>query len=130
MTAGGAPRPTILIIEDDETIRETLTQILEDEGYVAVAAADGRLALSYLETCETAPNLIMLDLMMPTMSGLEFHAELRRDARYGTTPVLLVSADATVSEKARGIAHVAALKKPFDVDMLLATVGKLCPRAT
>ncbi len=128
--AAGAAHTTILVIEDDETIRETLTQILEDEGYVAVSAADGRLALDYLAGCERPPSLIMLDLMMPTMSGWDFHAELRRDPCHASTPVLLVSADATVAERARGLAHVAALKKPFDVDLLLTTIAKLCPRAT
>jgi DNA-binding response OmpR family regulator len=121
--------PRVLIVEDDETIRETLIQILEDEGYVATSAADGQVALDRLMSSAETPDLIILDLMMPTMSGWEFHTALRRDPRHAETPVLVVSADATVAEQVRGMANVTGLKKPFDVETLLATLGKLCPSA-
>lgn len=81
----------ILVVEDDSDIRETLQQVLELEGYRVATAANGHEGLAALETGER-PSLILLDLMMPVMSGAEMLDHLRTDERLADIPVVVVTA--------------------------------------
>lgn len=117
---------TILIVEDDFAIRESLREFLSLEGYSVEVATDGRNALGVLNQI-VAPSIILLDLMMPVMSGQEFLEELRKDPRYAPVPVLVLSAvgHLTKVELANGF-----IKKPIDLMALLNNIKKLCdPRA-
>jgi two-component system, OmpR family, response regulator MprA len=102
----------VLIVEDDEDIRETLAYTLFSEGYDARTACNGRDALGVIAIW--APDVIVLDLMMPVMDGPTF---LR--ARTPGAPVLVLSAkiDAESSTDLPGVAQV--IRKPFDLDELL-----------
>lgn len=116
---------SILIVDDDPDIRDTLTQILEDEGYRIFAAANGQEALACLRQA-AAPDLILLDLMMPIMNGWQFRAEQRQDALLAGIPVVVISADGTVGDKARAIDAAGYLQKPIKLDLLLDTIRHHC----
>jgi CheY-like chemotaxis protein len=79
----------VLIVEDDEAIRETLRELLEFEGFEVATAANGREAVSQLQRTER-PCLILLDLMMPVMNGWEFLRKRREDLTIATIPVVVV----------------------------------------
>ena len=89
MTAGPCQR-LIGIVDDDHGIRETLSEILTDEGYEVLAAPDGREALQQLRREGTPrPCLILLDLMMPVMNGAQFYREKQADSALSSIPVYL-----------------------------------------
>lgn len=112
----------VLVVEDDMAIRESLEQILEFEGYRPVLAENGERAVEILKAGEL-PCLILLDLMMPVMSGWEFLQVQKKNEALSNIPVVVVSA---AGEKARLTAATEFLKKPIDVDRLLEVVGHYC----
>ncbi len=118
-------RDYILIVEDDFDIREALTQILEEEGYVVRGAANGREALDVANE-GPAPKLILLDLMMPVMNGWQFRAEQLKDPKLASVPVLVISADPQVQPKAASLGVAGLLKKPIALDDLLQAVKTHC----
>jgi CheY-like chemotaxis protein len=113
----------VLIVEDDEDLREMMAQLLTLEGYEAATVANGREALDYLHRTRT-PNVILLDLMMPVMDGWEFHRQLEADPALAPVPVIVLSAVDQV--RAANIHAAAFLKKPLDFDRLLALVRTYC----
>jgi CheY-like chemotaxis protein len=113
----------VLIVEDDEDLREMMAQLLTLEGYEAATVANGREALDYLHHTST-PNVILLDLMMPVMDGWEFHRQLEADPALAPVPVIVLSAVDQV--RAANIHAAAFLKKPLDFDRLLALVRTYC----
>jgi DNA-binding response OmpR family regulator len=119
----GAP---LLIIEDDQDIRESLVEFLEDHGYRVDAARDGREALDHLVRARERPCLIVLDLMMPVMDGQQFRAEQLRDPELSQIPVLLISAYGDVEERASDLGRLPFLRKPFDLEQLLEQVEARC----
>ena len=116
------PCQWILIIEDDESIRETLKIFLEYEGYRVTTAGNGKEGLEVLPSAGN-PCLVLLDLMMPVMDGWQFIEKARSHETLATTPIVVVTAFA---EKARGIKARAVIKKPVDLDFLLKTVRQYC----
>jgi CheY-like chemotaxis protein len=117
---------SILIIEDDEAIRETLASVLEDEGYQVQCAAHGRAALQQLRSGAPLPCLILLDLMMPIMNGWEFRAEQLHDPALAHIPVIVLSADREVGARASEVSVQGYLSKPMDLTVLLDTVSQYC----
>ncbi|MEZ4295940.1 MAG: response regulator [Polyangiaceae bacterium] len=111
----------VLIVEDDRSIREGLQSVIESEGYQAFGAGNGREALDLLRRIPR-PGLILLDLMMPVMSGWEVLEALRADEEFATIPVVVVSA---VSERTQ-VAASRVLRKPVEVGKLLGIVEELC----
>jgi CheY-like chemotaxis protein len=116
---------TVLIIDDDDALRETLGMILQDEGYKVDMAANGQEALTRLRSAPP-PCLILLDLMMPVMSGWEFRVRQRQDPALCAIPVIVVSAVANSVERMAALDATAYFKKPVDLDALLATVASHC----
>jgi CheY-like chemotaxis protein len=116
----------ILIVEDDDDIREALTQILDLEGYVVREASNGREALDICANDPT-PALILLDLMMPVMDGWQFRSEQVKDPALAKVPVVVISADAGVHEKVASFGAAAVLPKPISLDRLLRAVEDLTP---
>lgn len=117
--------PTILIVDDDDAIRDFLRSAFEAEGYDVLAAEDGEAALML---CEGAwPSFILLDLMMPRLDGIGFLHEFRR--RYGSdaAPIYVMSAVRTVTLHAQAVGVMGAFLKPFDLDDLLQVVAALVP---
>lgn len=108
---------TVLVVDDDAEIRETLMALLEQEGYVVVGAANGEEALAALRRVH--PSLMLLDLMMPVMSGWEVLEELQETGELAETPIIVVSAMCAPGARA-------CLRKPVDLDELLQAVGRCC----
>ncbi|HWP34752.1 MAG TPA: response regulator [Thermodesulfobacteriota bacterium] len=123
MTTGA--RAGVLIVEDDLDIGEVIRLTLEGEGFPAAVARDGREAIAHLRAAGL-PCLILLDLMMPVMDGWQFRAALRRDSAWAAIPVVVISADGRVSQKAAALDAAACLQKPIDLDLLLETVKRHC----
>lgn len=120
-----APHCPVLIVEDDEDLREMMAQLLTLEGYQAAAVANGREALQYLQDSEK-PQVILLDLMMPVMDGWEFRRQQQADPALAPVPVIVLSAlDQT---RASNLEADAFLKKPLDFDRLLSLVREYCPQ--
>ncbi|HEY6476526.1 MAG TPA: response regulator [Polyangia bacterium] len=109
----------LLVVEDDETILASLSDLLRDEGATLATAANGRDALAALRVSEP-PDLILLDLMMPVMDGWEFRVAQRADRALAGIPIIAMSADA--SAKARAIAADAYLRKPVDIEGLVGSI--------
>jgi CheY-like chemotaxis protein len=114
---------SILVVEDDADIRDALAQILEFEGYQVICAANGQEALEYLKDSEK-PGLILLDLMMPVMDGWQFRAEQQKNDKISDVPVIIVSADGRVYQKAAAIGAAGYLRKPVELETLLNAVEK------
>jgi CheY-like chemotaxis protein len=118
---------TVLIVEDDEVIRDVLQQLLQYQGYATVTANHGKDALRKLEE-QPCPALLLMDLMMPVMNGWELLAALRADERWRKLPVIVLSAGGEAHELA-GDTHARFLKKPLRMHALLELVQKLCEPA-
>jgi len=120
-------RHNVLIVEDDEDLREMMAQILSLAGFNAATATNGREALDYLRRGD-APQLILLDLMMPVMDGWEFQRERRRDPDLAEVPVVVLSA---LDEARAGEAATHEfMKKPLDFERLLQIVKGYCGPAS
>ena len=122
---------TVLVIDDDDDVREGLQSFLEAEGHATEGACNGREALSLLRKQNEPPRLILLDLMMPVMSGWEVLVELDVDPRLREIPVAIMSAHPSArGSSADGVARAAEpevgtmrrmlLPKPLDLSRLLA----------
>jgi len=114
---------TVLIVEDDPDTREMLGKFLELEGFQVETAANGQQALDRLEN-GAAPGVIVLDLMMPVMDGWEFAQRLRTKTHLPRIPIIVLSADRNVSNKAAEIGAVGHLAKPFELNDLLDMVRR------
>ena len=112
----------MLIVDDDPDIRETLRFVLEDAGYPVYCAENGRDALRVLDDATRPPGLILLDLMMPVMSGDEMLLALKQVRALADIPVTIV----TASGAPRPPLAAGLLKKPVDLDALLRIVKKSC----
>ncbi len=117
---------TILVVDDDRAIRESLDRALALEGYRVIAATDGAQALELV--AEQQPDVIVLDLMMPNVDGLTVCRRLR--ARRDRTPILMLTARTETSDRVSGLDAGADdyLPKPFDLDELLARIRALLRR--
>ncbi|HSV07894.1 MAG TPA: response regulator [Candidatus Binatus sp.] len=116
---------SVLIVEDDFDVRDALSQLLEFEGYLVAGAANGQEAIDHLRSTPP-PAAILLDLMMPIMDGYQFRSELMRDPSLASIPVIVISADSSVAEKAARMGATAYLRKPIEVDALLHTLERCC----
>jgi CheY-like chemotaxis protein len=114
----------ILIVEDDDEIREAMVLVLEQQGYLVNEARNGREALELLQIGET-PRLILLDLMMPVMDGWRFLQEAHRRFPDQHTPVVLLSAVRELSEEARKLGVACYLPKPFNLDDVVRLAHEL-----
>jgi CheY-like chemotaxis protein len=121
----GQQRAHILVVEDDLDIRESMTEILEDRGYEVSTAADGVQALQRLAEGARKPDLILLDLMMPNMNGLEFREEQLKSAEHAAIPVAIISADGNIKEKAQRVRVDGFLRKPLKIEPLMDMVEQL-----
>ncbi len=115
--------PSILVVDDDPDIREALVDVLTDHGYSARAVSNGREALDYLRG-GARPNLILLDLMMPVMDGLQFRQEQVNDPDLKELPVFVISAGNDVAQSAATLGVAGSMRKPIDLDKLLDIVAR------
>lgn len=117
----------ILVVEDDNAIRETLRAILMDEGYQVTVAINGREALDWLEASAAPPALCIVDLVMPVLNGWELCAALARSPTLARVPVLLVSANSNIEgSSAPALETLHVMQKPISFDRLLEHVERYC----
>jgi CheY-like chemotaxis protein len=107
----------VLVVDDDPDIRETLREVIEAEGFAVVCAANGRAALEALGR-GVRPSLVVLDLMMPAMSGWELLAAIRADRSLADLPVAVISAGGRTPPPGA----TCFLRKPIDLDTLIDLV--------
>ena len=113
----------ILVVEDDNSIRELLVELLQSEGYEVSSAVNGLEGLKCLEN-ERKPDLILIDLMMPVMDGYSFRSEQMKHPLWSKIPVVVMSAEANAKEKMKNFNITAFLSKPVELDTILKTVEK------
>jgi CheY-like chemotaxis protein len=119
-----APKPRVLIVDDDFIVVEVLRRILEGTGYTAVTAYDGQEAIERFQQ-EGPFDLVILDGQMPRLDGLEAAQFIR--AANDTVPILFTSGSSYLNERAESIPHVRIYPKPYDYDPLLVIVKQLAP---
>ncbi len=123
----GARARLVLIVEDDKTTGDLLASAISDQrGYTAMAVESADAALDVLARID--PDLLMLDIRMPGMSGLELYDRVRADPRFGSLPVVFETGTSREHAKElrdRGIATY--VKKPFDIEEVVRFVKRLVP---
>ncbi|MCY1004155.1 response regulator [Nannocystis pusilla] len=117
--------PPILLVEDDDDIRDAVAELLRDEGYDVHGVDNGEKALAYLHQAAREPCLILLDLMMPVLDGWQVIDRLRGQDRLLALPVVVMSA---ASPKTAPPDVAAFVRKPIDLDLLLGLVKRYCGR--
>jgi CheY-like chemotaxis protein len=128
MPSDKSAKPTVLVVDDDEDIRTTIRDVLEDQGFAVTCAANGREALDMLLRDEPKPALILLDLTMPEMDGWTFRQEQQKVPRLAQIPVVLFSGHHDAGLAVQSL-HVAALMtKPLRLDGLVTLVEQLSRR--
>jgi CheY-like chemotaxis protein len=124
MTTKIHPNKRLLLVDDDFATREVMSMVLAGMGYRVATAANGADALQRMQDSDR-PSLILLDLSMPVMDGPTFCA-CRKDAGLHSVPVIVVSADHDVAQKARDLGADGYLEKPVDTIELLDTIRRRC----
>ena len=113
----------ILVVDDEDAIREAVVDTLEYEGYRVVSATNGLQALDEVRAAK--PDVIILDLMMPVMDGWTFLQQCRSDPLCSCTPVMVMSAFPAFEASTSQFHVEARLAKPFDLDDLVGAVKRL-----
>jgi two-component system, chemotaxis family, chemotaxis protein CheY len=133
---------SILVIDDDDDIRDAVQDVLRAEGYATHGATNGHHAQQMLEVAVDAPELILLDLMMPVMDGWDFLLWLEDNAELRETPVAIMSAHPSIqrafdiARTRKGTPHLRLhggnrllLPKPLSILQLLSVAGQMCSAA-
>ncbi len=122
-------KPTVMIVEDEASLVTMLRYNLEKEGYNVTEASDGEEAVTVAD--ETPPDAVILDWMLPRMSGIEVCRQLRRKTETRSVPIIMLTAHSEETDKVRGL-NVGAddyMTKPFSMPELVARVRALLRRA-
>lgn len=112
----------ILVVEDNQEVRELEVALLETEGYEVTSASNGKEALDLLSSIKK-PCVVLLDLMMPVMNGRQFLSAIKEDTALSPIPVVIVSA---VSDRSDTAGAVGFVPKPIKIDELLDNVSRFC----
>lgn len=120
-----ARRPAVLIVEDDRDVALTINDVVEDSGYRALCAANGREALSLLEV--EVPALMLIDLFMPEMNGVELLKVIKKSPKLASIPRVIMTA---ANDQMIGVREdVTVLYKPVDFDALTRLLQRYCEPA-
>jgi twitching motility two-component system response regulator PilG len=114
---------SVLVVEDSPTSRKVISMVLSRKGYVVYEAATGEEALR--KVAEELPRLILLDAMLPDMTGYDILAQLKQDQHLREIPVVMLTAKDSPVDREKGIraGSAAYLTKPFNPDKLLSVIG-------
>ena len=118
----------VLIVDDEFGLAETIADLLTDRGFHVVIAMNGRLAWELIE--QRAPQLILLDVMMPVMDGPTLLARLRQDERFAKIPVILMSSLPPQRLASLSGLYQAAVRKPFSPEQLFSLVERYSAAAS
>lgn len=114
---------SVLVVDDDDDIRELLALVLGARGYEVAGAGDGMRALAHLKG-HPPPDLVLLDLMMPHLAGDDLVSLLREDPALSDVPVVILSGDGAACERAASLPVQGCLLKPVNLRDLLSTVER------
>lgn len=118
-------RPAVLIVEDDRDVALTINDVVEDSGYRALCASNGREALSLLEA--EVPALMLIDLFMPEMNGVELLKVIKKSPKLASIPRVIMTA---ANDQMIGVREdVTVLYKPVDFDALTRLLQRYCEPA-
>lgn len=120
----GQTENRVFLIEDDQDIRASIIEVLEDEGFSIDWATNGEEALKKLQAARSKPSLILLDLRLPIKDGYQFRSEQLSDPRLADIPVVVISADGRLEEKTESLQIRDLLRKPVDIEQLVNTVRR------
>ena len=115
---------TVLVVDDDRDLRDALCGALEEAGFSPVGVSDGREALAYLRSGAPKPSLILLDWMMPVLSGGEFREEQLKDPVIADIPVIVISAHVKADLFGVSLGIEMLLRKPFPLGELISQVER------
>src|SRR5688572_25572172 len=115
----------VLIVDDDQDLRESLQVLLERRGYATDTAEHGAEALEKIDP-DAPPGLIVLDLMMPVMDGWQFRMKLLEDPRTADIPIVLLSGVGDLAGASVSLRAIDAMVKPVDLQRLYAILGTYC----
>ncbi len=118
---------TVLVVDDESSIVEVLTTLLEDEGYHVVTARNGEEGLACLATAQ--PEIVLCDVMMPVLDGREMCRRMQANPRYRSIPIILMSA-VNVTAKLVECNYAMLIAKPFDLEEIIQTVANLSKTST
>ena len=119
----GTSRKHVLIVDDDQDLRDIIGEVLRDSGIRYAAAADGGIALDMLRSNEH-PGVILLDMMMPHVDGWKFRAEQIADPNLKDIPVIVMSASAKAVRTHPRMNAAGYISKPFELNKLIEEVSK------
>lgn len=119
--------PTILIVDDDPALQKLVVALLERSGMMPYSAMSAKEAAQILRDGEDLPDLMLLDLMLPEISGIEFLKQLRAKVQFQTMPVIILSALADPDQIREGLEAGANryLTKPYLANNLVKTIGEV-----
>jgi len=121
--------PYALVIDDDDAILSVVMLLLETEGYVGLGFSYSSRVIPFLDQFETAhlPAVVLLDLMMPLVSGYEIAAKLSQNPRYAAIPIIIMTADNRIKSANAVPGASDWLEKPFQIHILLAKLAQFLP---
>ncbi len=124
----GSQKPTVLVVEDHPLNMKLTSDLLELHGFGVVKATDGESALQLLQT--SRPDLILLDLHLPGMDGLQVFQQIKADPRLSATPVIALTASAMrdEEERIRAVGFTDYIAKPIDTKRFITTVRAHLPK--
>lgn len=123
---GVACSDLVMVVEDDQDVRQAISEVLEDNAYRSLTASNGQEAMDELRSGAQRPCLILLDIMMPIMDGWQFRSLQQQDPQLSDIPIVVLTAHADIQEAGRRMQAAACLKKPVQLASLLATVDQIC----
>jgi len=124
MTKAG--NSTVLVVDDDKNVCDLISSTLVGQGYKTAVAGNGKEALDYFRGSALPPGLILLDLMMPVMTGWEFRKVQQEDPGLAAIPVAIITGMPGMDGKASAIGAVDVLYKPSRVEELTSLVSRFC----
>ncbi|QDD65841.1 response regulator [Herbaspirillum seropedicae] len=119
---GASGTSTVLVVEDNSEVRALYSEVLRSDGYRVLEAANGTLALSVLRDHAADVDVILTDLRMPLMDGLELAETLKADGRFSAIPLVLLSATPMANSWHARKNFAALLTKPCPLNLLLSTI--------
>jgi CheY-like chemotaxis protein len=121
--ADASPCGGVLVVDDDADIRDSLREVLEDEGYEVACVGNGQEALDHLKAASPRPCVILLDLMMPVMDGWQFRKEQKQHPEIADIPLVVI----TATGKRPVLVDAAELvMKPLDLNRLFEAIERYC----